>query len=295
MKGLAGKGPEEDNPVRFSEPSLEPVEDGTLGGIVELLLQDRRPDPGADENGDDGRERDPRPGLDVDRLPVEQEGDDEGAEDAGEVGEERREGPGPDGEVRGQPGADEAVVEIGDEEGRQEQQDAARGDQGEDGLELGRPRGLLPDDSLGAVAPPDLLRGAQAQRQGQAEAHDGDEDDVRGGADGPGRRLLRVEAEVDGAAHDGARRLGRLPDGEVEGPVARGRVPDDDGGLGGPEEARRDAAQRGPEQHEPRRRAHVVGVEPRAVQRVAHGAERQAVPQPDPVVDRPGRHTYHGE
>lgn len=79
-------------------------------------MQDGGPDPGADKDGDNTDERDAATGFDVDFLVVEQCGNDERAEDAGEVGEETGEGTRSNGEVFGQPGTDETVVEVADEE-----------------------------------------------------------------------------------------------------------------------------------------------------------------------------------
>ena len=178
LEGLSRELPEEDERVRLAEATLEPIEDGRLGGVVELLLQDGGPDPGASEQDDDAGEGDLGAGLDEDGLPVEQGGDDEGGEDAREVGEEAGEGARADGEVGRQPGAHEAVVEVADEEGRQQQQDAARYHQLEDGAELGTPGGFLDGDGFGAVLAPDLLRWAEEEGDRETQAHDDDEDDV---------------------------------------------------------------------------------------------------------------------
>ena len=54
LEGLSRELPEEDERVRLAEATLEPIEDGRLGGVVELLLQDGGPDPGAGEQQNDG-------------------------------------------------------------------------------------------------------------------------------------------------------------------------------------------------------------------------------------------------
>jgi hypothetical protein len=96
--------------VALADAALETVEDGSLGHVVELLLEDCSLDPGAGEDGDDRDESDAPASLGVDFLVVEQCRGDERAEEV-----ER--GAGADSEVGFQPGRHEAIVEVADEEG----------------------------------------------------------------------------------------------------------------------------------------------------------------------------------
>lgn len=88
LEGLAGESPEKDEPVGPAEAAPVPVENGLLGAVVELLLQDGSPDPDTYQNSNNGAEGDAGARLDVDGLAVQQSGDEGGAEDAGGVGEE---------------------------------------------------------------------------------------------------------------------------------------------------------------------------------------------------------------
>lgn len=184
MECLASKCPEEDQCVRLAETALEPIKDRRLRQVVvELVLQDCRPNPGTSEHKDDCSKGDSRPRLDVDGLPVQQAGDEEGGDDPGKVGEERGEGARPNSEVAGQPGALESVVEVADEERWQQHDDTAGGNQGERGLEFRRPRGLLVHENKSPVLAQHLMGWAEKDGNRQAQAHDDNEDDVRAGAD----------------------------------------------------------------------------------------------------------------
>ena len=129
LKGLATKGPEEDKGVGFAESTGEPVKDGRFGSIIELILEDGGPDPCAGQNGDDGDECDLGTGLDVDALAIEKPRDEERGGDTGKVGEEGGESTRAHGEVGCEPGAEETVVEVADEEGWEEEENATRGQQ----------------------------------------------------------------------------------------------------------------------------------------------------------------------
>lgn len=120
----------------------------------------------------------------------------------------------------------------------------------------------------------DLIRGRQKRRDERPAALNGNEDEIDGIRHCARLVAVRVEAQVDGAAED-------LPDESVREPVPerlaavpRLRVRDGDGGLGGPEDARRYAAQRAAEEHEPVDAEAVVGVEARGVGGVAEAVGR---------------------
>jgi hypothetical protein len=148
-------------------------------------------------------------------LVVQQTRNEEGREDAGKVCEKGRESAGADGKVLHQPRAHEAVVEIADEESWDEKQNSAASEELADGLEFSAPGGGFGDDDARAVFTPNLVCGTEAQRDGETEVHEDDEDDVCRAGDGASRFAVCVEAKVDGAADDGARGLCCLPDGQV--------------------------------------------------------------------------------
>lgn len=100
-----------------------------------------------------------------------------------------------------------------------------------DSAKLGGPSFLGRHNDWRSVPAPDLFGGAQAHRNGGAEAHDDDKDNVGGRADRAGLVGTGVQTQVDGTADNGAEGLGGLPDSEVEAAVARGWVADDDGGF----------------------------------------------------------------
>jgi hypothetical protein len=202
LKRLSAKLPKEDQRITLPEPALEPIKHRRLRHVVELLLQDRRPDPCPRQDGDDGDEGDLRALLDVDVLVVKQRRDDEGAEDTREVGEEAGEGARAHREVLCEPSAHEAVVEVRDEEGGKQEQDAAADEEFADSLEFFEPGGRLGSHDARAVFAPHFVRGGEAEGNGETEAHDYDEDDVGGGGDGAAGFTVRVQAEVDGAADD---------------------------------------------------------------------------------------------
>ena len=295
LERLAAKLPEENQRIRGPKAALEPVEHGLGLGIVELLLQDGGPDPGADEDGDDADEGNLGALLDVDALVVEQSGDDEGAEDAGEVGEEGAERAAAHGEVGGEPGAHEAVVEVAYEEGRQQEQDAAADEELADGFELVGPAGCALSDQRGAVLAPYFVRGGEHQSDGKTEAHDDDEDYVGGGGDGAGGLALRVETKVDGSSHDGTGRFGRLPDGQVERTVVGRWVANDDSSFSGPEETGADTAEGAAKEHEPGVCADVVGVQASTIERVSDCTKRKSIVQANAVVDGTGEYTDNSE
>ena len=54
LERLSAKLPEEHERVRLAEAALAEVEEGRGGHVVELVLEDDGPDPGADEDEDDG-------------------------------------------------------------------------------------------------------------------------------------------------------------------------------------------------------------------------------------------------
>lgn len=213
LESLATKLPEEDESIGLAESTLEPVKDGWLGSIVELLLENSCPDPGTSKNGDDGQEGDSGSCLDVDRLSVQQSRNKERANDSGKVGEEGRKGARSNGEVGCQPCAHKAVVEVADEERRDEKKHAPCAKQRENCLELGGPGWLLLHDDERLVFSLDLFGGAEEERDWEAETHNHDKDDVCCRADGAFGGGLGVETEVDGASDDGACCFGRLPDG----------------------------------------------------------------------------------
>ncbi|KAJ8115505.1 hypothetical protein OPT61_g2874 [Boeremia exigua] len=148
LERLAAELPEEDECVRAAEAAAEPVKYGGGGG----------------GNGDDADKRHFSAQLDVQALIVQQRSDEERAEDAREVGEEGAERARPHGEVRRQPGAHEAVVEVADEESREEQQNAAADEQPPDRLELLPPRRCPLRHNPRPVLPPHFVRRRQAQR-----------------------------------------------------------------------------------------------------------------------------------
>lgn len=88
LEGLATEGPEENKRIRLSEAAFKPVKDGGFRQVIELILEDGRPDPGPYQDKDDGYEGDLGAGLDVDRLSVKKCCDHERREDTREVGEE---------------------------------------------------------------------------------------------------------------------------------------------------------------------------------------------------------------
>lgn len=288
LEGLARELPEEDERVRRAEAAREPVVDGARVRVVVLLLQDDGPDPGPREDDDDGGEGYLGAGLDVDALAVEQRGDDEGAEDAGEVGEEGRECARADGEVCREPRAEEAVVKVADEEGRQEKEDPTGPQKVPYGLELGRERRLPLSHHAGAILAPDLLRWTEEYGDGQTQAHDNDESDIGRRADRARAGLVRVQAQVNSSSHNGTSSLCRLPYGKVESSVLRAGITDDDGRLGRPEESGRDTTEGTAEQHEPGDGRGAVHVETGAVDWISNTTQRQAPLQADPVVDGPG-------
>lgn len=295
LERLAAKLPEENQRIRGPKAALEPVEHGLGLGVVEPLLQNGGPDPRADEDGDDADEGDLSALLDVDALVVEQSGDDEGAEDAGEVGEERAERAAADGEVGGEPGAHEPVVEVADEEGGQQEQDAAADEELADGFELVGPAGCALSDQRGAILAPDFVGGGEQQGDGEAETHDDDEDDVGSRGDGAGGLALRVETKVDGSSYDGTGRFSRLPDGEVECTVVGRWVADDDSSFSSPEETGTDTAEGAAEEHEPSVCADVVGVQASTVERVTDCTKRKSIIQANAVVDGTGEYTDNSE
>lgn len=295
LEGLTAELPEENERVRLSEAALEPVEYWRGGGIVELVLQNRGPDPGTNQDGDDADESRLRTGLDVDPLVVEERGDDEGAENAGEVGEEGAERARADGEVGGQPGAHEAVVEVADEEGGKEEQDPAADEEPAHGLELLAPGGSALGHNQRAVLAPHLVCGREAECDGEAKTHDYNEDNVGGRRDRACRLALGVETQIDGTANNRTSSFGRLPDGKVEGAVTRRGVANDDGCFSGPEETGADTAESTAEQHEPGIGADVVGVKTSTVQGVPNGTKGESVVQSNAVVDSTCKHTDNGK
>lgn len=146
-----------------------------------------------------------------------------------------------------------------------------------------------------AVLSPDFLSWTEEEGDWQTQAHDDDEDDVRSGSkhshqhspptcreddclpDRTGGISVGVQTEVDSTSDDRTARLGRLPDGEVESTLLGRWVSDDDGGFSGPEESCRDTTESRAEQHEPRRRGHIVGIQSSAVQGVANSLEEVSV------------------
>jgi hypothetical protein len=125
-------------------------------------------------------------------------------------------------------GRNPAIIEVTNEERRQQVHRATRDKQLADSLEFRLPSLFGRQDDRGTVLSPDLSSRAQAERNGCAEAHDDDKDDVGGRADRAGRVGLGVEAEVDGPTDDGSESLGSLPNGEIEAAVAGRGVADDD-------------------------------------------------------------------
>lgn len=71
LESLAAELPEEDKSVAFAEAAFEPVEDGGFRGVIELLLEDRSPDPGSREDSDDCNECDFGSAVHGDLLVVE--------------------------------------------------------------------------------------------------------------------------------------------------------------------------------------------------------------------------------
>jgi len=120
LERLATELPEEHKSVALSEAACKPVEDWCFGHIVELLLQDRGPDPCSNEDHNNGEKCDACASLDVNLLIVEEGCNDERAEDSGKVGEEAGKRAGANGEVCREPGAHKAVVKVADEEGRKQ-------------------------------------------------------------------------------------------------------------------------------------------------------------------------------
>lgn len=159
LESLTAELPEENERVGLSEAALEPVEYGRGGSVVELVLQDGGPDPCTNEDGDDAAKSDLRAELDVDLLVVEERGDDERTENTSEVGEEGAECARANREVGGQPSAHEAVVEVADEEGGEEEQNPAADEELADSLELLRPGGSALGDNERAVLTPHLVCG----------------------------------------------------------------------------------------------------------------------------------------
>jgi hypothetical protein len=202
LERLAAKLPKEHERIALPETALEPIEHGRLRHVVELLLQDRRPDPRARQDGHNCDESNLRALFDVNVLVIQQRCNDEGAEDARKVGEEAAERARAHRKVLGEPGADEAVVEVADEEGRQQQQDAPADEESAHGLELLGPGRRARGYDARAVFAPDFVCGREAEGDGEPEAHDYDEDDVGGGGDGAAGLAVRVEAKVDGTADD---------------------------------------------------------------------------------------------
>lgn len=123
LEGLATELPKEHQRIALSEAALEPIKYRSLWHIIELLLQDGRPDPSSGQNGNDSEERNLRALLDMDLLVIEQCRNDERAKDSSKVGEEARESACADGKVRREPRAHEAVVKVADKEGGEQEQD----------------------------------------------------------------------------------------------------------------------------------------------------------------------------
>lgn len=139
-----------------------------------------------------------------------------------------------------------------------------------------------------AVAPDDLGRRAQQQGPRRAQRREGDQANVRLGADFSAVALAGVEGERDAGADERAALPQRHPDADVLAPLGALRVADGDGALAGPQERAADAAEPGAEEEEPLVAEPVVAVEPRRVRRVEGGAQHEGPPGGDAVGDAAG-------
>lgn len=248
---------------------------------LQCIVRKVAPAGGAEDQDEERRQEqlEGTPAL-LDAGNVRDDGDEGGAKDGCDCGQQGYQGSASDGKVLRHVGVGEGVVEV---------REASVWDEEKDILSLEMRKQLLILHLVArllvalvlvhqrrAITVMHISCRRNEQRDGKAEAHDGNGDIVHVIPDVSRLVVPGAQAEVDGRRDDAAELLEGDPGGDAAAAPALARVADDDEALDGPEDAAGRAAEHGREDEEPLRPVPRVLVQRRREDGVADRADGQA-------------------